>query len=51
MASRISMHEKYEVLHLNVTKEGLPKAIGKTGNSAEAVRKDLQSDAFERHHS
>lgn len=43
--SKINMNEDHEVhywaMHLNVTKEELQKAVGKVGNSAAAVRKEL----------
>ena len=43
--SKINMHEAHEVSywtkHLNVSKEELQKAVDKVGNSASAVRKQL----------
>jgi hypothetical protein len=44
--SKINMDEDYEVhywtKHLKISKEELQKAIDKVGNSAAAVRKELQ---------
>jgi hypothetical protein len=46
--SKINMDEDYEVhywtKHLKISKEELQKAIGKVGNSAAAVRKELALD-------
>ena len=43
--SRINMNEDFEVKywtrHLGVSREELQKAVGKVGNSAAAVRKEL----------
>ena len=43
--SKINMHEDYEVKYwthaLGVSREALQKAVGKVGNSAAAVRKEL----------
>lgn len=48
-ASRISLSEDYEVAYwteaLGVTREGLERAVGQVGNSAEAVRAFLQRGA------
>jgi hypothetical protein len=45
--SKINMHEAHEVQywskHLNVTREELQKAVDKVGNSAAAVRKQLET--------
>ncbi|MCX7318439.1 MAG: DUF3606 domain-containing protein [Alcaligenaceae bacterium] len=45
--SKINMHEAHEVSywtkHLNVSKEELQKAVDKVGNSASAVRKQLNA--------
>lgn len=43
--SKINMHEEHEVKYwtkqLQVSKDDLQKAVGKVGNSAAAVRKQL----------
>jgi hypothetical protein len=43
--SRINMNEDYEVRywtkHLRISRERLEQAVGKVGNSAAAVRKEL----------
>ncbi|MBN9040180.1 MAG: DUF3606 domain-containing protein [Rhizobiales bacterium 62-47] len=43
--SRINMNEDYEVRywtkHLGVTRDELERAVGKVGNAAAAVRKEL----------
>jgi 3-oxoacyl-[acyl-carrier-protein] synthase III len=45
--SKINMHEPHEISywtkHLNVSKEELQKAVDKVGNSAAAVRKQLNA--------
>jgi hypothetical protein len=45
--SKINMHEAHEVQywtkHLNVSKEELQRAVDKVGNSAAAVRKQLDA--------